>query len=95
VVLYAHEDIGEVGEGVDVVGLAGSDERVQTREVLASLIVADEEIVLAPESGGSQGALRGIVVCVLKSCVRLVGESPARSTVAPTGSTRGGSGGDE
>jgi hypothetical protein len=39
--------------------------------------------------------LADVVVCVLKSRKCLPGGSPGRSTIAPTGSTRGGSGGDE
>jgi hypothetical protein len=47
VALHAHQDIGDVGDGVDVVGLAGRDERAETGQVLAGVVSADEEEVLA------------------------------------------------
>src|SRR3954464_3009018 len=40
-------------------------------------------------------ALEGGVGCALARCVALPGENPGRKTLAPAGSTRGGSGGDE
>jgi len=36
-----------------------------------------------------------IVLCALTRCTVLPGERPGRQTLAPAGSTRGGSGGDE
>jgi len=36
-----------------------------------------------------------IVLCALPRCTVLPGERPGRQTLAPAGSTRGGSGGDE
>src|SRR6202040_2369315 len=39
--------------------------------------------------------LRPIILCALTRCTVLPGERPGRQTLAPAGSTRGGSGGDE
>jgi hypothetical protein len=44
--LHAKQHVGEVVDGVHVVRLAGRDERVQARQVLASLVVPNEEEVL-------------------------------------------------
>jgi hypothetical protein len=44
---------------------------------------------------GLEVALGERVVCALARCIALPGENPGRQTLAPAGSTRGGSGGDE
>ena len=41
------------------------------------------------------GVFSAIVLCALTRCTVLPGENPGRQTLAPAGSTRGGSGGDE
>jgi hypothetical protein len=48
--LHADEHIGEVVDGVDAVGLAGGDERAEAGQVLARLVVADEQEVLLPSA---------------------------------------------
>jgi len=60
--LDAEENVGEVGDGVDAVYLAGGDERVEAGQVLAGVIRAHEEEVLAPERGDAERALGDIVV---------------------------------
>ncbi len=47
--LHAEEHVGEVGDGVDAVHLAGADERVEAGQVLAGVIRAHEEEVLSAE----------------------------------------------
>ena len=41
------------------------------------------------------GVLGPIILCALTRCTVLPGGNPGRQTLAPAGSTRGGSGGDE
>jgi len=60
--LHAAEDVGQVVVGVDAPGLAGGHERVDAREALSGLDVADEEVVLAPERDATERTLRGVVV---------------------------------
>src|SRR6478752_3270658 len=43
----------------------------------------------------ARNELNRVGVCALKRCTVLPGENPGRQTLAPAGSTRGGSGGDE
>lgn len=50
---------------------------------------------LALDYGGPEGSFARIVWCALLRCTILPGSSPGRQTLAPAGSTRGGSGGDE
>src|ERR1700722_2445989 len=60
--LYADEHVGQIGDGVDAVFLAGRDECVEDGEVVAGLLVAEEEVVRAPESDPAQRSLRDVVV---------------------------------
>jgi hypothetical protein len=60
--LDTDEHVREVGDGVDPIRLAGRDERVQAREVLAGLVRSDEEEVLSAQGGDAEGALGGVVV---------------------------------
>jgi hypothetical protein len=48
--LHAQQDVGEVVDRVHLVRLARRDERVESGQVLAGVVVPDEEEVLAPES---------------------------------------------
>jgi hypothetical protein len=55
-----------------------------------------EALLLALSSShGLMRILRPIILCALTRCTVLLGERPGRQTLAPAGSTRGGSGGDE
>jgi hypothetical protein len=93
--LDAYEQVADVLVGMDAVQIAGRDDALEDREVLRSLDVAGEEEVLSAERDDPQDPLGEVVVCALKRRVRLPGESPGRETVVPTGSTRGGSGGNK
>jgi hypothetical protein len=62
VLVHPDEDIGQVRGGVDVVRLAGGDQRVEARDVLARLVTADEEEVLPAEGHASQCRLGRVVV---------------------------------
>jgi len=50
IILYARDDVGEIGEGVDAARFAGRDERVQPGDADPGLDVADEEKVLWPSA---------------------------------------------
>ena len=50
---------------------------------------------LTIDGARTQRALRAVVGCALPRCAILPGGNPGRRTLAPAGSTRGGSGGDE
>ena len=89
------QQVAQVAPGLDAVQVAGGEQRDEGGVDAARLVVAQEEPVLAADDLAAQRLLADVVVCVLKSRVRLAGGSPARSTDAPTGSTRGGSGGDK
>jgi hypothetical protein len=56
--LLAEEDVREVGDGVYAVHLALRDERVEAGEVLAGLVVSDEEPVSCAQGGGAERAIR-------------------------------------
>jgi hypothetical protein len=45
--LDAEQDVGEVGDGVHAVRLAGGHERVQPGQVLAGRVVANEQEILS------------------------------------------------
>ena len=62
VIGHTRKRVGEILEGIDAARFAGRDQRVQTSEVAARLQVADEEIILAPESHPAKRAFRRIVV---------------------------------
>src|SRR5689334_14127321 len=56
------EYVGEVALRVHAVRLACGEQGEEAREVDASLVVPDKEVVLAPEGNGSESALRRVVV---------------------------------
>ena len=62
VVVNADEDVGEIDLGIDVVSLAGSDERIEDHETPACLVVAEEERILPRQSDDSQRRFGGVVV---------------------------------
>ena len=59
--LHAEKDVGEVGDRVHAVHLARRDERVEAGQVLAGLVRAHEEEVLATERRDTERALRGLL----------------------------------
>ena len=58
----AHQDVGEVRQGLDAAGVAGGDHGVEGCEVLSGLLVANEKEVLSPESHDTQSRFAAIVV---------------------------------
>lgn len=58
----AAEDVGEIRDWFDPVRLAGCRERVEPRDVVAGLFVADKEKILSAESDHSERGLASIVV---------------------------------
>ena len=58
----ADENVREVVDGVDVVLLAGGDERVENGEVVAGFLAGDEEVVLATEGDATKAGLGDVVV---------------------------------
>jgi hypothetical protein len=59
--LHAEEDVGEVGDRVHPVHLAGRDERVEAGQVLAGFVRPDEEEVLPSEGGDAERPLGGVM----------------------------------
>ena len=59
--LDAEQHVGKVSHGVDAVHLAGCDERVEACQVLAGVIAAHEEEVLAPERDDTECAFEGVM----------------------------------
>ncbi len=99
---------GMDGIGLAVVDLVRGHQT--EAEVVVVLIVPGEElpaellgILAAAEALGKprlvfegfEVALGERIMCALPRCIALPGENPGRQTLAPAGSTRGGSGGDE
>ena len=77
------EDVGEVGVRIDVVELAGLDQRGDDRPVLAAAVGAGEERVLAVERDRADGALDGVGVDLDPAVVEEAREAlPARERVA-------------
>lgn len=58
----ALEGVGEPGERVDVVELGGLDQAGDDRPVVAAVVGAGEQCVLAIEGNGPDGALDGVAV---------------------------------
>src|SRR4051794_33163701 len=91
----APENVGQVGLGIEAVQLRGRSDGVEASSPLSSGIGTTEQVVLPSENRDAHGALGGIVRCALSRRTILPGGNPGRQTLAPAGSTRGGSGGDE
>jgi len=56
--VYPQQDVPEVGERIDVVQVAGRDQRVEAGEVLAAVWVADEHEVRAGAAGAAEAITR-------------------------------------
>ncbi len=89
------EHIGQPSHRIDAVQLGCLDQGHRDRPVLRPGVGASKQRVLAGQGVGADGALDDVGVCALARCTVLPGENPGRQTLAPAGSTRGGSGGDE
>jgi len=92
-----HEDqhVAQVGPGLDAVQLARGDERDDDCIPFGTLVAADEEPVFPADGLAPQLQLGAIVVCALPRRASPPGGKPGRSTVAPAGSTRSGSRGND
>jgi hypothetical protein len=51
------EDVGQIRNRFDAVRLAGGGERVEAGDIVAGLLVADKEEILAAEGDDSEGGL--------------------------------------
>jgi len=87
--------IGQPGQRFDTIQLRRLHQRRDDRPVPSAIIVSGEKRILPRDRYGSDGALNGVCMCALPRCTALPGGNPGRQTLAPAGSTRGGSGGDE
>ena len=74
----ADEDVVEILPRVDVVALAGADERIEDRGAAATGIAADKEIVFSTEADGAQCIFAEVVVCALLRRIDSTGENPVR-----------------
>lgn len=80
---HALKDVGEVCVRLDVIELRGFDQRTQDRPAITSAVAAREEMVLAAESHGTNGALDGVGVELYAAIVEEADQSlPARWRVA-------------
>jgi hypothetical protein len=73
------EDIGQIGLGIDGIHFAGCDQRGQDCPMFATAIGAGEEMILAPERNGTDGALTwtlffaGSFAAVVFATLRILG----------------------
>ena len=82
-------------EGVGAVESCGVDCRSHVRFGLGRPHGAITVGHFSLDHAGAELAFRTVVGCALPRCAILPGGNPGRRTLAPAGSTRGGSGGDE
>src|SRR3984893_215798 len=68
---------------------------VHAEEALGGSSRLEALLLALSSSHGLMRILCPIILCALTRCTVLPGERPGRQTLAPAGSTRGGSGGDE
>ena len=83
----AGQHIAEIGFGIETVQFGGADQAVDRGGALAAGIGAGEQVVLAAQSDGAQGAFRGVVMCALRKVTVLPGGNPGRLTLVPAGNT--------
>ena len=77
------KDVGQIGGGIDVVELAGGDERGDDCPVLAAAVGPCEQVVLSAQSDRPDGALDDVVVELDAAIVEEAAEAlPARQRVA-------------
>ncbi len=85
-------------EGVEdggSVGLCGADDGAEGGVGFGAPFAAEAVGDFAKDHAGAKVAFGHVVGCALPRCTILPGGNPGRQTLAPAGSTRGGSGGDE
>jgi hypothetical protein len=80
--LHPEQHVREVGLRVYAVGLAGGDERVQACDVVAGLVIADEEVILSPERGCPERRRASGIVRKLCATGKRVGELSHRLVCA-------------
>jgi hypothetical protein len=92
---HALQDVSEPGKGLDVVELCGGDEGADGCPSDAATVRAREQMVLAPERDGPDGAFGRIVVEFDAAVIEKSGEGwPARQRITnglgegPAGGTR-------
>src|SRR5260370_41549332 len=91
---HALQDVSEPGKGLDVVEPCGGDEGADGCPSGAAAVRAGEQMVLAPERDGPDGALDRLVVGFDAAVVEESGEGwPARERIT-NGLGEGGGGGD-
>ena len=77
------EDVGEPRLRIDIVHLAGFDQRGVDGPISSALVRAGEQMILAPERDGPHGALDDVVVDFDPPIVEVAGQArPARERVA-------------
>src|ERR1700733_6989423 len=77
------DDVGEIGEGLDVVELARLDQRGDNGPMLAAAVGAREECVLAIQRDGANAALDNIGIDFDAAVVDEAGETfPTRERIA-------------
>ena len=76
------QDVSELGKGLDVVELCGGDEGADDCPSNAAAVRAREQMVLAPERDGPDGALDRIVLEFDAAVIEETGEGwPARERI--------------
>ena len=80
---------------IDLVTLARGDYRKENFRDATAVFTTQEEPRLATTSNSFHLLLSEIVMCALTRRTGYVGTKSHPATLAPAGSTRGGSGGDE
>src|SRR5258707_3491348 len=77
------EDVGEPRLRIDIVDLAGFDQRGVDGTISSALVRTGEQMILAPERDGPHGALDDVVVDFDPPIVEVAGQArPARERVA-------------
>lgn len=74
------EDVGDVLDRVDAGASAGDDERIERRELFASVLALHEEEFFPSESDQSERVFSRVVV---QTDPRVVKEAPERSEILP------------
>jgi len=80
---HALKHVAEIGVGLDAIELRGSDEGTDDGPAVPTAVAAGEEVVLAPERNGPDGALHA--VASFDHLVRWCGMMGAMYTATVTG----------
>ena len=93
--IYASENISQIVNRVNIIAFARCDERKMSCRGHAAGVRANKKAILTHEDKRLNSAFAFIIVCALARCIGSVGTKTHPATLAPAGSTRGGSGGDK